>query len=158
MKHDERGLTLVEVLATLTIFSIVSLIIWSIFFQGFNFSQKSVSENFMIQETNILIANLTKIHQTSSEYQILSTGVNNCEITVSSKKKDVIQPNKIFNHSEICFEFVLSIKNKAIGSDPNKIVPNENDVSITLTASDKHNPNNKVTMKSYLYKLKGVGY
>lgn len=113
---------------------------------------------------NLLITNLTKIHQTSSEYEITSSGTNNCDITVTSKKKDkvlnkdVIQPVRIFSHSQICFGFVLDIKNKRSGSDPNKIEPNENDVSITLNARDKTNPENKVTMKSYLYRMKGVGY
>lgn len=164
LKKDESGLTLVEVLATLTIISIVSIIIWSVFFQGLNFSKKATSKNLMLQEINILITNLTKIHQTSSEYEITSSSSNNCEITITSKKrdkilnKDVIQPVRIFSNSQICFGFVLDIKNKRSGSDPNKIEPNENDVSITLNAIDINNPDNKVTMKSYLYRIKGVGY
>jgi prepilin-type N-terminal cleavage/methylation domain-containing protein len=164
LNRDERGLTLVEVLATLTILSIVSIIIWSVFFQGFNISQKAISKNLIIQETNILISNLTKIHQTSIKYEIMSSGTNNCEITVTSKKRDkiqnidVIQPTRIFSHSEICFELVIDIKNKKDGSDPNLIEPYDNDVSLTITASDKKNPDNKVAMDSYLYRIKGVGY
>ncbi|MBI0576519.1 prepilin-type N-terminal cleavage/methylation domain-containing protein [Neobacillus cucumis] len=164
MKQSERGLTLVEVLATLTILSIVSIIIWNIFFQGYNYSEKAVSKNFMIQETNILITSLTKIHQTTSKYQITSTGSNNCDITVTSYKKDKVQnidvkqPDQLFSHSQICFGIVLDIKNKKTGSTPNEIVPNENDVSITLTAKDKNYPNNMIEIKSYLYRMKGVGY
>ncbi|MEO2074634.1 MAG: prepilin-type N-terminal cleavage/methylation domain-containing protein [Bacillus sp. (in: firmicutes)] len=164
MKKDERGLTLVEVLATITIISIVSIIIWSVFFQGINFSKKATSRNLMLQEMNLLVTNLTKIHQTSSVYEISSSGPNNCEITVISKKRDkiqnidIVQPTQIFNHSQICFNFILDIKNKRTGTSPNTIEPNENDVSITLTASDKNNPDNKVITKSYLYRMKGVGY
>ncbi|MED4203172.1 prepilin-type N-terminal cleavage/methylation domain-containing protein [Neobacillus mesonae] len=161
MNHDERGLTLVEVLATLTIFSIVSIIIWSIFFQGVNYSQEATSKNLKLQELNIINTNLTKIHQTSSEYEILKSGSNNCEITVTSKKRDkthnvdIVQPNIIFSHTQICFDFVLDIRGDKSGLT---IKPNDNDVSITLTASDKKRPENKVSIKSYLYKMKGVGY
>ncbi|PAE42197.1 prepilin-type N-terminal cleavage/methylation domain-containing protein [Bacillus sp. 7884-1] len=157
--RDERGLTLVEVLATLTILSIVSLIIWSIFFQGINFSKKATSKNVMIQESNIVISNLTTLHRGKNKYEITSTGTNNCEITVTTDISNTEKQTQTFTHPQMCFEFTSDIKNKKVGApEPNKIDPNENDVSLTLTIKDNNDPTNKVTTSTYLYRMKGVGY
>ncbi|MEH7332700.1 prepilin-type N-terminal cleavage/methylation domain-containing protein [Neobacillus drentensis] len=153
MPQDERGLTLVEVLATLTIFSMVSVIIWSVFFQGFNFSQKAISKNQMQQETNLLVTNLLKIHQTAKQYDILNTN-SNCEITVNITNKDNSTRTEIYKHPYICFKF--EIKNGIT----NPVIPNRtgNDVRLTLTTSDKKDPNNKIAIDTYLYRVKGVKY
>ncbi|MEH7112162.1 prepilin-type N-terminal cleavage/methylation domain-containing protein [Neobacillus niacini] len=157
--HDERGLTLVEVLATLTILSIVSIIIWSIFFQGLNFSKKETSKNVMIQESNIIISNLTTVHRGENKYEITSTGTNNCEITVTTDISNTEKQTQTFTHSQMCFEFTTDIKNKkADDPEPNKIDPNKNDVSLTITVKDNNDSTNKVTTSTYLYRMKGVGY
>ena len=82
--REEHGITLVEVLATLVILSIVGIGMWSAFFQGFEYSNKTISENLMIQEANILITNLTKIHQKTEEYEIENDG---CKIVVTINGK-----------------------------------------------------------------------
>ncbi|WP_312471001.1 type II secretion system protein [Neobacillus sp.] len=153
MNQDERGLTLVEVLATLTILSIVSVIIWSVFFQGYKFSQKAISKNQMQQQTNLLITNLLKIHQSAKAYNIINTN-SNCEITVTITNKDNSTRTEIFNHPNMCFKF--EIKN-AIS---NPVFPNKvgNDVRLKLTTSDKNDPNNKIIINTFLYRVKGVDY
>lgn len=153
LNRDESGLTLVEVLATLTIFAIVSVIIWSVFFQGYNFSQKAISKNQMQQETNLLITNLLKIHQSAKQYNIINTS-SNCEITVNITNKDNSTRTEIFNHSNMCFKF--EIKNAIT----NPVVPNRagNDVQLKLTTSDKKDPNNKIAIDTFLYRVKGVKY
>ncbi len=154
MKRDESGLTLVEVLATLTIVSIIGIIIWSIFFQGYNFSQKAMSKNFMLQETNILITNLTKQHQKLIKYELKS---ENCEIKITNLKTSPTQV-QVFNHPNICFKIteINNIKNPGPFSvEPNKIA---NDVSLKITASDKNNPENSITIDTFLYRVKGVDY
>lgn len=156
LKRNEDGLTLVEVIVTISILSVVSLIIWSIFFQGVNFSEKATSKNLLIQESNILISNLTRIHQTTSEYEITSTGTDNCEITIIYESSS---SDQTFKHPQMCYEFTYDIKNKKVDDpEPNKVYPDKNDLSLTLTIKDKKNPNNKVTISTYLYKLKGATY
>jgi prepilin-type N-terminal cleavage/methylation domain-containing protein len=152
--RDERGLTLVEVLATLTILSIVSVIIWSVFFQGYKFSQKAISKNFILQEANILTTNLTKIHQTIDIYEITS---GYCTISVTNM---TTTPHnvQIFNHPNICFK-LLEINNVS-GTGPRKVEPNKNgnDISLKVSASDKKDPNNNLTINTFLYRVKGADY
>ncbi|WP_223591141.1 PulJ/GspJ family protein [Neobacillus bataviensis] len=153
MKRDESGLTLVEVLATLAIFSMVAVIIWSVFFQGFNFSEKAISKNFMLQESNILVTNLKRVHQKLIKYEIKS---ENCSIKVT----DLTTSSQVqeFNHPSICFK-ILEINN-VTGSGPKTIEPNKNanDISLKISVSDKNNSANSITINTFLYRVKGVDY
>ncbi|MCL6571832.1 MAG: prepilin-type N-terminal cleavage/methylation domain-containing protein [Bacillus sp. (in: Bacteria)] len=154
MNRDERGLTLVEVLATLILLSIVSVIIWSVFFQGYKFSQKAISKNFMLQEANILTTSLTKIHRTLEIYEITS---ENCGIKVTNLKTTPPQ-DQVFNHPNICFK-LLEINNVS-GTGPKITEPhkNGNDISLKVSVSDKKDPNNNLTIDTFLYRVKGADY
>jgi type II secretory pathway pseudopilin PulG len=149
--RDERGITLVEVLATMVLLSIIGVTVWSVFFQGYSFSQKAISKNFMHQETNLLISNLTKIHQTAKQYELLNTA-SNCEVTVKITNKDNTTRTDIFTHPKMCFKF--DITNTAV----NPINPNLTDVQLLLTTSDKNIADNKITIDTFLYRIKGVKY
>ncbi|MEH7249919.1 prepilin-type N-terminal cleavage/methylation domain-containing protein [Neobacillus niacini] len=157
MTHDERGITLIEVLITLTILSFVGISIWNVFFQGYNYSQTSMTKNALIQETNIITSTLKTIHQKSTEYRIVSTG-SNCEMTVEPKIKGVVQPAKVLSNSKICISFEIKIGNVSHGSGPITIEPNKNDATIILKASDRNNPKNSTKVETFLFRVKGVDY
>ncbi|MEH7493473.1 prepilin-type N-terminal cleavage/methylation domain-containing protein [Neobacillus niacini] len=158
MKRGEHGLTLIEVLATLTIISIVGVIIWSVFFQGYKFSKESISKNFIIQETNILITNLKRIHQTSENYRIEN---------VDGKVNVYINGNTspyVFAPPQMNYEVVVKIKKKDDDSDPvtigssDLIFPNDFDVYLGVLTSENGKRENNVTIETFLYRLRGVGY
>jgi prepilin-type N-terminal cleavage/methylation domain-containing protein len=157
LKNDEGGLTLVEVLATLTILSIVSVIIYSVFFQGLTFSNKAITKNQMHQETNFIINDLKRIHTTARRYDIINTN-SDCDITINLKddptNANLITDKEVFSHPTMCF--TLEVTN----SVSNPVVPNrdDNDVSIKLTTSDKDKPENKITINTFLYRVKGADY
>ena len=160
MKRTENGLTLIELLVTLSILSFIGIIAWSVFFQGYNFSQKAISKNAMIQETNLLITDLKKVHQTLIKYEIKS---ENCEVKVTNLKTTP-QQTQIFNHPNICFK-ILEI-NAVQGSGPKTVEPNIkdatddslNDVPLKINASDKNNSQNSITQDTFLYRMKGVDF
>jgi prepilin-type N-terminal cleavage/methylation domain-containing protein len=155
VKTDERGLTLVELLATLVILSMIGVIIWSVFFQGFTFSQKAISKNSILQESNITITNLTRIHQTLSEYELKS---ENCDIVVTN---NIVTPPQIqeFHHSNICFNLEIKVDGTDAGSGPVTIKPNSNNVTLTIIASDRNKSDNNIVLDTFLFRMKGgVGY
>ena len=53
---NQKGVTLIELLATITILSIIGVIIWNVFIQGTKYSNTAVTKNRLIQESNIVIA------------------------------------------------------------------------------------------------------
>ncbi|MFJ5715543.1 type II secretion system protein [Neobacillus sp. NPDC093127] len=156
MIRNERGLTLIEVLGTLTILSIVGVIIWNVFFQGFVYSKKAISRNFMQQETNIIITNIKKIHQSNINYTISSS---NCDITVIYQKDKLTSAKtQVYSHSQICYNLEIKIDTTNNGSGPVLIEPNKTDVTLKVKTSDRKNPKNIVTIDTFLYRMKGVGY
>jgi prepilin-type N-terminal cleavage/methylation domain-containing protein len=149
-QHHERGLTLVEVLVTLTLLSVVGIIIWSIFFQGYTFSQKAISKNLMHQETNILIAELTNNHRTSKQYEITNTDYCKIDVKYISKNDTTnTVKTKVFEHSNMCFKIESAVINP--------VKPNEGDLHLELTTSDNNIPNNKIAIDTFLYRMKGNG-
>ncbi|MDR7077910.1 prepilin-type N-terminal cleavage/methylation domain-containing protein [Neobacillus niacini] len=158
MKRGNHGLTLIEVLATLTILSIVGVIIWSVFFQGYKFSKESISKNFMIQETNILITNLKRIHQTSENYRIENDD-GKINVYIDGKTSpDVFAP------PQMRYEVVVKIKKKDDDSAPaiigssDLIVPNDYDVYLEVLTSENGKRENNISIDTFLYRLRGVGY
>ncbi|OIK16959.1 hypothetical protein BIV60_01395 [Bacillus sp. MUM 116] len=141
MIRDERGLTLVELLATITILSIIGIVIWNVFIQGNKVSQKSMSKNSMEQEANLVITNLTSIFQTSKQFQLASS---NCQISVTFTKQDNTVQTQVFTNAQLCYS----------ATNISSINPGETDVNLSITVSDRKDINNQVTISSLLYRLK----
>ncbi|PLT32387.1 type II secretion system protein J [Bacillus sp. V5-8f] len=59
---DEKGLTLIELLATLTISSLLIGISWGILSASFNQNNKAQSHNLLRQEANIAITQIRQLH------------------------------------------------------------------------------------------------
>jgi prepilin-type N-terminal cleavage/methylation domain-containing protein len=144
MIRQQRGITLIELLATISILSFVGVIIWSVFFQGYTFSHKSMSKNSIQQEATIILTNLTKIHQTSQQYEISNTS---CGITVKITKQDSSIQTQEFNHSGLCIS----------SSYTGVVIPDQDDIHLTLNIYEIEDPTNKVNVDSFLYRLKDGG-
>ena len=140
MKTDnERGLTLVEVLATVIILSIISILAWRIFFQGTEYSKKAVSKNQMQQEANIIIASLNSIHKRSIEYSIDSS---NCKISVQYTTQSTTK-TEVFENSQMCIQ-----------ANDLTITPKTTDADLNITIEEKGRPKNKIQINSLLSRLK----
>lgn len=83
LKCDERGITLVEVLATLVLLSLVTGVIWSTISQSAKLNVAETSTLRLQQESNYIIAELQKIHRKCDSYTFNITKefveVSNCE-------------------------------------------------------------------------------
>jgi len=142
MTRNQRGITLIELLAALGILSFVGIVIWSIFFQGLHFSQKESTKNIMQQDANIVIANLTKIHQTASQYEIKNT---DCKISIDYTTDEGEHKTQYFEEKGMCFS-----------TDYTGVVKpaEQNNINVTIEVFDKDEPKNKVKVDTTLYRLK----
>jgi prepilin-type N-terminal cleavage/methylation domain-containing protein len=143
MNKSERGLTLIEVLVTVTILSFIGVLIWNIFFQGVKYSHDSVSKNQMQQEANIVVTYLTKTHQISDKYTVNNSS---CKIIVNSDKNG----QKIFENSQLCYSLTISPKGLGDEIDPNKV-----DLSLKLAVYEKNNKHIQIAVDTLLYRIKG---
>lgn len=141
---NQRGLSLVELLATITILSTIGILIWGVFFQGTKHSKIAISKNQMQQEANIIISKLTKVHQTATNYSILS---NDGKIVVTYENKYGVSDMIIFEGSNY----------KLITSSVNNLNPGTTDLPLTITLTDNNNSKNSISVNTKLYRLKGGG-
>lgn len=147
MLRNDRGLTLLEVLVTFVILSFIGIIIWTVFNNGIKYSNEAISKNQMQQEVNILLTNLTKIHQTSSKYTIQSN--SNCTLTVEAEMNEENEVYQ-FENSKLCF---LVTYNSTQGNviDPLGV---DNFLILDVTVSDKNDTANAVKIEAVLSRLK----
>lgn len=144
MKQNERGITLIEVLASIVILSIIGTIIWSVFIQGNNYSKAAVSKNFMVQQSNIIMTSLNRIYQTSTSFSIRNTP--DCQITITfTKDNSNISQSQVFNDSQMCF----TIKPASASGNTNT------STQIEIIVNDNKNKNNMVDVSTTLYRLTG---
>jgi prepilin-type N-terminal cleavage/methylation domain-containing protein len=141
MVQNQRGLTLIEVLASLTILSIVGILIWQVYFQGMNYSATTISKNNMQQEATLLTSKLTKIHQTSEVYELSNSA---CGITVSYTKQGTVNVEE-FKDPDMCFEIDFT----------GEVEPDLTDLPLKLTIYDPSKAENRIVVDTFLYRLKG---
>lgn len=144
LNRNQHGLTLIELLVTITIISFLGIIIWNVFSQGIKFSQKSISQNFIQQEANIVNANLISIHQKSKQYVISNA---NCEINVVITNQDNTTQTQLFTNNKLCYSINLT----------GIIIPGQENKNITLTVADRKDSNNSFVINTLLFRLKNGG-
>ncbi|XXM71493.1 PulJ/GspJ family protein [Lysinibacillus sphaericus] len=139
MKHNQRGLTLVEVLASLAVLSVIGLLLWNVLFQGLSYSRKAASQTSLQQEANRISMKLTRIHQTTSSYEVVNNG---CNLEVYTSEPEDRQLLTAFSDEQICYNASLDES-----SDHAK--------ELELTIHTKDAPEETFTIHTVLYKLKG---
>ncbi|KOY82807.1 prepilin-type N-terminal cleavage/methylation domain-containing protein [Lysinibacillus macroides] len=137
---NQRGLTLVEVLASIIILSLVTILAWNMFFQGTKYSQKTISKNQMQQEANIIIANLNSIHKRSIEYSVSSS---DCRLSVVYTDQNRAEKEEIFENSQMCIQ-----------ANDLTVIPKTTNAEVHLIIEEKNNPNNKIEINTLLSRLK----
>ncbi|WP_341302033.1 prepilin-type N-terminal cleavage/methylation domain-containing protein [Lysinibacillus sp. FSL H8-0500] len=137
---NQRGLTLVEVLASIIILSLVTILAWNIFFQGTKYSQKTISKNQMQQEANVIIANLNSIHKRSREYSVSSS---DCRLSVVYTDQNRTEKEEIFENSQMCIQ-----------ANALTVIPKTSNAEVHLIIEEKNNPNNTIEINTLLSRLK----
>lgn len=88
--NKQKGFTLIELLASLAIFAIIAGLGTGILLNSMNYYEKSKNKLSLGQEANILLSQITNLHQTSDEY-VLSFNSTTGEVKLNSEK--VGKPN-----------------------------------------------------------------
>ncbi|MFY0741189.1 prepilin-type N-terminal cleavage/methylation domain-containing protein [Solibacillus silvestris] len=142
MVKNQRGITLMEVLAAIILISIISFLAWNIFFQGKNYTEKSLSKSQMQQEANIILSRLSKIHQSSDTYEV---NTQTCSFIIKYTVNGTTK-NEPFNNGKLCIK---------LSNIPNIIDPKTiNAIDFNLYIEDINKPDNNILVNSYLYRLK----
>ncbi|WP_175990187.1 type II secretion system protein [Bacillus sp. Marseille-Q1617] len=140
---DEKGVTLIEVLAGLAILTVIGLVLWNVFFQGLYYSKKAESDISLQQEANIISMKMTRIHQTSKSYSVES---EQCKVKVDYTPSSTNKPPKetTFSHSKLCIS----------ANQVDKVIPSNEEFELFLTIYDKQRPENEFKLRTTLYRLR----
>lgn len=142
MKKNEQGITLVELLATLTLLSIISILIWSVFSQGHRFSRESIVVSQLQQEANRIGTELMNFHRNAeSEYTLQSSS---CNILIHQNGQEEIRIE-----SRMCLTISEGKNATTITIDPE-----QENKKLTLTVSEKGRGQNQVRIEIFLHRLK----
>lgn len=151
--NNQKGLTLIEILAAVTILTIVGAIIWSVFLQGTNYSRTAMEKNQLIQEANIVITNLKNIHQESEWYQI--TSPNGCDLKIEKKKKSTGVEIVTFENPKICYKIENFTNEDGDDLIIKKLIPTaENSIQFDLLLNDIKHPEQSISIHANLFRLK----
>lgn len=147
----EKGITLLEVLAALTILSFLGIIVWNVLFQVLNFSHTVQTQTLMQQEANTIITALRNIHQTAEEYTIFYGNDPNANFIVIESKNSTFE----FNNPNFRYElYLVNDDGNALFNDETLIKPNVNDLPIKVIIYDRNNLKRSYTAQTYISKLK----
>jgi len=145
---NQKGVTLVELLATLVIFGIFSTIIWAFLFQTVKTNEVEISKNQLQQEANIILNALDEVHRNSSEYTI---DYNSDEIIIKPTNLSPI----VFSNSQIDYSLIIQINHKELpNASKITVYPSSKQLNISLVLKSKKNENVNTTLKSTFHRLK----
>ncbi|WP_277584452.1 prepilin-type N-terminal cleavage/methylation domain-containing protein [Psychrobacillus antarcticus] len=113
-KSNEKGITLVELLAALALFGVISVLIWNLFFQALNFNDRAVTQNQLQQEANIILNTIQQMHTKSTIKEIKVTddgflNINDCIPSDSAKFNNTAIKYQVNNITLPSKEFTLEL-------------------------------------------------
>lgn len=71
---NEKGITLVELLAAIVIVGFLTVLIWRIFFQTIDYNSYAVTEQTLQQEANVILSTLQSQHTRESIVKLTTDG------------------------------------------------------------------------------------
>lgn len=155
MVRNQKGITLVEVLAALTLVSIVVTIAWTALSIGMKHTAAETSKTQLQQEANLVVTKLTNEHRKNDTYQLrFVSGV--LEIKTCNEEEDL---------SITCSEFSSLMENNYVyngtingvafisWNPDNEVLPKEEHVEFQLTVKDPVKQSRAVTIKTTLTRI-----
>jgi prepilin-type N-terminal cleavage/methylation domain-containing protein len=158
-RNNENGITLIEVLAAIAIFSIIMGLLTNVVINSFNYHEKNYDNLKLGQEANLIITKLRNIHQTNKFYTLKYETTGELKIDIGEGfqllgKEDVYRyelsaeladdPNESIQYYE---------ENGAVLEDELK-VNNKSAVFVTITITDEK-ANKSTTLETTLTRLIG---
>lgn len=149
----QDGLTLVELLGTISVMFIVGSLIFTILINGINYSNTSQSNVSLQQEGNLIITKLTAYHESTRQYEIkvenpstisLTPYDNNVPPVKLDAKKEIISDSR--------FEYTLCYKDGTCNGTMPVLTTNKT-LSITLTIKNKKEPPQTFKISTVLSRL-----
>ena len=154
MKKNQKGITLVEVLAAIALVSVIAVIAWTSLSIGVKHTAVETRKTQIQQDANLIISTLTGVHRQSASYSLTFEGN---EIKVTSCSDALTCDDAVI---EASYDFTGTMVNNTVidshDSSPDVITdlePKKNHVMLKLVLTDLNNPKNTITVETALTRI-----
>lgn len=138
--NNQKGVTLIELLATLVIFGIFSTIIWAFMMQTFRTNEVEISKNQLQQEATLIINAIDEVHRNSISYSIK---FDSNEIIIIPQNSDKIS----FSNPNIIYDITPLLSRETV-------TPKTQNLTFNLVLISKANESIKTSIKTTFKRLK----
>ena len=136
MKLTEKGITLVELLATLVIATIISLFLFNIIATAMENNRVIQQENMLRDEADLIMSKMIKALYSTNQNAIINntTTKDESNILVSSPTTCTVLPNNIYKNSSTCQNSYLEVSTNVSKCTKNELgdLINKNECIATL--------------------------
>lgn len=154
MKLDQKGITLVELLAGMALVSIIATIAWTTLTIGMQHGTAETSKTMMQQEANLMVSSLVAAHRGSEKYSIIfeddQMKLDYCD------KSSVCGIRNIAGKYDFTGTIINDVPVDTLSDDPVKFAdlkPEEQHTKITLKITDLKNRKRTLTIDTTLSRL-----
>lgn len=155
MKMNEKGITLIELIAALAIVSVIAVIAWTAIVTGFRHSIVETSKTQLQQEANLVVSKITNEHRRNDFYYL----------AMNAGKLEINNCNEDETDTAVCegFSSLMGNDYKYTGSiegenftdwDPTKrIDPRKKHIQFILEVADPAKPERSVRVETTLTRI-----
>lgn len=151
---NEKGITLIELLAALVLFGIITVLIWSFFFQALNFNDREVTKNQLQQEANIIVNTIQQLH---TKYTITEFTSTSSSLYVKGKKMigegEITYTEETFKKEQIVYGITVRTIKPSDKTFRDSFDNPVTEFELSITLSSKQDPNVKYVTKTIFSKL-----
>lgn len=154
LKLNQRGITFIELIATLALVSIVATIAWTALTIGMKHGAAETNKTIMQQEANLMISSLMAAHRGSEKYSIIfeddQLKINSCQEDGSC---EMIEVGSKYNFTGTIIDNVLVDSSTGVPVVFTDLTPEEKHTKITLKITDLKNSKRTLTINTTLSRL-----
>ncbi|WP_106533834.1 PilW family protein [Planomicrobium soli] len=150
MRGDQKGISFVEVLASITLVSIIAMIGWTVLSTGSQHSISETGKTHLQQNANLIMATLSNEHRKSDEYYLR---FQNNAIELKSCKDSICGNFRPITESKYKYTGTINEVEFAVWNENQKLEPTKAHVAVLLTVSDSKNPSKLVSVRTKLTRI-----
>ncbi|MGK7377899.1 PilW family protein [Planococcus sp. 1R117A] len=157
MKLNQKGVTLVELIAALALVSIVAAIAWTALSIGFKHTAAETSKTQLQQEANLIVTKLSSEHRRNDHYYFK---LNGGHLELNACNEDEVDPTIItcggfvrLTDTNFLYSGTINGKKFEDWLATEKIDPKKNHVELVLKVADPVKPTRLVEVKTTLTRI-----
>lgn len=147
-RKNQFGLTLIEVLATVTILSIVTVLIYGVFSTGLHQYSQAKEDVLIQQEANYLLTILKERHENDDSYTI-TVDESHQKVTINTNKSS----DTLIIESEKYTYQIVDTENPSNDTNTISIDPSKDNFHVQIIVTSKKNPSVTYEIKTILSRL-----